>query len=112
MALVGFLLAQMDMHEAGAGVECGLRLTRHLLRGDRHVVLFWIGQHAVQRAGDDGLVAHGEAFNDGTRRIAELTFAIMRAASAGFLRPPAIRPRRDGGYRSRDHASPKRSRAA
>ncbi len=58
MALVRFLLAQMDMHDAGAGVEGGPGLACHLFRRDRNVVLLRIGQHAVQRAGDDGLVAH------------------------------------------------------
>src|SRR4029079_4126667 len=47
-------------------------------------------QHAVQRAGNDCLVAHGSAFDCGTRGIAKLSSAIMRSASAGFLRPPAI----------------------
>ena len=32
MALARRLLAQMDVHDAGAGVEGGLRLARHLLR--------------------------------------------------------------------------------
>ena len=90
MALVRLLLAQMDVHDAGAGVERGPGLARHLLRRHRHVVLLRIGQHAVQRAGNDGLVAHGSAFDCETRRIAEISFAIMRPASAGFLRPPAI----------------------
>src|SRR5260370_36388247 len=52
------LLAQMDMHDTGAGVEGRSCLARHFLRGDRHMMLFRVGQHAVQRAGDDGLVAH------------------------------------------------------
>ena len=67
MALARRLLAQMDVHDAGAGVERGLGLARHLFRGDRHVMLLRIGQHAVQRAGDDSLVAHeitfGSAFD-------------------------------------------------
>src|SRR5258708_40185108 len=58
MSLARRLLAQMDMHHAGAGVEGPLSLARHFLRGDRNVMLLRIGQHAVQRAGDDGLVAH------------------------------------------------------
>src|SRR6202035_4882558 len=62
MALARGLLAQMDMHHAGAGVERGLGLARHFLRGYRDMVLFRVGQHAVQRAGDDSLVAHGSAF--------------------------------------------------
>ena len=63
MALARRLLAQMDMHHAGAGVEGGLRLARHLLRRNRDVMLLRVGQHAVQRAGDDSLVAHGSAFD-------------------------------------------------
>src|SRR5436190_4463218 len=61
MALAGRLLAQMDVHHAGPGVERRLCFARHLLRGDRYMMLFRIGQHAVQRAGDDSLVAHGAA---------------------------------------------------
>jgi hypothetical protein len=48
----------MDVHDAGAGIEGGFRLAGHLLRRHRDMMLFWVGQHAVQRAGDDGLVAH------------------------------------------------------
>src|SRR5437588_8576130 len=59
MSLARRLLAQMDMHDAGAGVEGGPRLARHFFRGDRNVMLFRVGQHAVQRAGNDSLVAHG-----------------------------------------------------
>src|ERR1700694_3070755 len=62
MSLVRRLLAQMDMHDAGACVEGRLRLARHLFRGDRDMMLFWVGQHAVQRASNDSLVAHGAAF--------------------------------------------------
>jgi hypothetical protein len=62
MALAGRLLAQMDMHDAGAGAEGGFCLARHLLRRHWDVVLLRIGQHAVQRAGNDGLVAHESAF--------------------------------------------------
>lgn len=58
MPLVRRLLAQMDMHDGGAGIERSLGLARHLLGRDRHVVLLRVGEHAVQRAGDDGLVAH------------------------------------------------------
>ena len=90
MTLVRLLLAQMDMHDAGAGVERGPGLARHLLRRNRHVVLLRIGQHAVQRAGNDGLVAHGSTFESGTRGIAKIPGTIMRPASAGFLRQPAI----------------------
>src|SRR4051812_48547083 len=86
MTLVGLLPAQVDMHDAGAGVERGFCLARHLLGRDRHVVLFWVGQYAIQRTGNDGLVAHGSAF----RGLAKIAYAIMRAGSGRFLRPPAI----------------------
>ncbi len=59
MALVRLLLAQVDVHHRGAGLERGLRLARHLLRGHRNMVLPRVGQDAVQRAGDDGFVGHG-----------------------------------------------------
>src|ERR1700736_4311438 len=85
MALVRLLLAQMDMHDAGAGIERGPGLARHLLGRDRHVVLLRVGQHAVQRAGDDGLVAHGMPSEDAW------TSAIIPAGSTGFLRQYAIR---------------------
>src|ERR1700730_384111 len=72
MTLVGLLLAQMDMHDAGAGVEGGLGLARHLPRRHGDMVLLRVGQHAVQRAGDDSLVAHdvrsGCGTSSGTRR--------------------------------------------
>ena len=51
MALARRLLAQMDVHDAGARVERRLRLARHLLWGDRDMMLPGIGEHAVQRAG-------------------------------------------------------------
>ena len=111
MSLARRLLAQMDMHHAGAGVEGGFRLARHFLRRNRDVMLLRVGQHAVQRAGDDSLVAHGAAliflrFPPEVRRI-------MRQASSGFLRPRAIARRRPGRCgRSRDRGSPRRSRAA
>ena len=57
--LPGRLLAEMHVHHRGAGVERGLRLARHLFRGDRHVMLLRIGEHAGERAGDHGLVVHG-----------------------------------------------------
>src|SRR3954449_4092284 len=47
----------MDVHHAGARIERRLGLALHLLRRHRNMVLLRIGQHAVQRAGDDGLVA-------------------------------------------------------
>src|SRR5665213_548270 len=91
MALVRRLLTQMDMHHAGAGLERRFRLARHLLRRDRNVVLFRIGQHAVQRAGDDSLVAHASSLDRLRSRAAESSPRIMRPASCGFLRPPAIK---------------------
>src|SRR4029077_19849459 len=59
LSLVRRLLAQMDMHHAGAGVEGSFRLARHFFRSYRNVMLFRVGQYAVQRAGNDNLVAHG-----------------------------------------------------
>ena len=41
---------------AGAGVEGVARLGGHLRRRDRHRVLLRVGQHAGQRAGEDGFV--------------------------------------------------------
>jgi len=61
MAFVRRLLAQMNVHDAGAGIECALCLARHLLRRHRDVMLLGIGQHAIQRAGNNGLVAHAAA---------------------------------------------------
>src|SRR4029077_10054484 len=58
MPLAGVLLAEMDVHHRRAGIERGLRLARHLVRGDRHVMLLRIGKHAGERAGDHGLVVH------------------------------------------------------
>src|SRR4051794_22245867 len=75
MPLPRRLLAQMDVHDGSAGVIGAPRLARHLLRRDRHVMLLGIGEHAVQRAGDDGFVAHA------TRSIA------LRACSAVLMRP-------------------------
>ena len=51
MPLVRLLLAQMDMHDAGAGVKRGPRLARHLLRRHRHIVLLRIGsaRHSARR---------------------------------------------------------------
>src|SRR5260370_23206289 len=63
MSLVRRLLAQMDMHHAGAGVESCPGFARHFLRRYRNVMLLGVGEHAVQRAGDDSLVAHGWAFD-------------------------------------------------
>ena len=63
MAFVRRLLTQMDMHDAGAGIKCALRLARHLFWRHRDMMLLGIGQHAIQRAGDDGLVAHAGGFN-------------------------------------------------
>jgi hypothetical protein len=57
MTLVRLLLAQMDVHDAGAGVKRSL-LARHLVRRHRHVMLPRISEHAVQRAGNDRLIAH------------------------------------------------------
>ena len=74
MSLARPLLAQMNMHDAGAGIEGGLCFTRHLLWRHRDVVLFRVGQYAVQRAGDHSLVAHGLAF-----------IAMNVAICAGFL---------------------------
>src|SRR5450755_1460591 len=88
MSLVRLLLAQMDMHHAGAGVERRSGLARHFLRGYRDVVLFRVGQHAVQRAGDDNLVAHGSAFC--RSRSSPAGWRMMRPAPPGFLRPRAI----------------------
>src|SRR5258706_6656715 len=92
MSLVRRLLAQMDMHDAGAGVEGRFGLARHFLRGYRHVMLFRIGQHAVQRASDDSLVAHGSAFDlkEVARGPAQPSGRIMRPAPACFLRSRAI----------------------
>ena len=39
MALAGRLLAEVHVHDRGAGVERGLRLARHLVGRDRHVML-------------------------------------------------------------------------
>src|SRR5438045_9792339 len=90
MALAGRLLAQMDVHYAGACVECRLCLARHLLRGDRYMMLFRIGQHAVQRAGDDSLVAHGAALIVlNFRRYAMGSWALRPKASCVQLLPPA-----------------------
>ena len=58
MSLARALLTQMNMHDARARIEGGLGFTRHLLGCHRHVVLFWIGQDAIQRTGDHSLVAH------------------------------------------------------
>ena len=85
MAFARLLLAQMDVHDAGAGVERRFRLARHFLRRHRDIVLLRVGQHAVQRAGDDGLVVM-----DQPSEMAGIDGAIMRAASARFLRPRAI----------------------
>ena len=94
MPLARRLLAQMDMHHAGAGVERGLGLARHFLRGNRHVMLFGIGQHAVQRAGDDSLVAHGSAFDRfrSTRRARNDSRRIMRPRSIRLLAFNALSP--------------------
>jgi hypothetical protein len=54
-----FLHAQVHVHDAGAGVEGVARLGGHLRRRHRHRVLLRVGQHAGQRAGEDGLVRHG-----------------------------------------------------
>src|ERR1700733_15202969 len=58
MSLARRLLAEMDMHDTGAGVEGGPGFTRHFFRRHRNVMLFRIGQYAVQRAGNHSLVAH------------------------------------------------------
>src|ERR1700761_6827084 len=58
MSLARRLLAEMDMHHTGTGVEGGLGFTRHLFRRHRNVMLFRIGQYAIQRAGNHSLVAH------------------------------------------------------
>src|SRR5882724_7781432 len=81
MSLVRRLLAQMDMHHAGAGVEGRPGLTRHFLRGYRNMMLFRVGQHAVQRAGDDSLVAHGSAFNRFRSSGALAMFAAVLAST-------------------------------
>src|SRR5215216_271782 len=88
MSLVRRLLAQVDMHHAGAGVKRRPRLARHFLRRYRDVMLFRIGQHAVQRAGNDSLVGHGYAFARIEGR--EPVRRIMRPAKSRFLRPRAI----------------------
>src|SRR5260370_20284410 len=80
----------MDMHHTGAGVEGGPRLARHFLRRYRDVMLLRVGQHAVQRAGDDSLVAHGLAFDLFRSRGARTVRRIMRPAISRFLRPRAI----------------------
>ena len=83
MSLVRRLLAQMDVHDAGAGIEGGARLARHLLRRDRNMMLFRIGQHAVQRAGDDGLVAHETAFDCSLVKRVPLTRSLRQNTATG-----------------------------
>ena len=50
-------LPEMHVHDRSAGIERGPCLARHLLGSDRNVVLRRVGEHAGQRAGEDGLVA-------------------------------------------------------
>src|SRR5712671_2509698 len=83
MSLVRLLLAQMDMHHAGAGIERRFGLARHLLWCYRDVVLFRVGQYTVQRAGDDSLVAHGSAFC--LWRSSPAGWRMMRPAPLCFL---------------------------
>src|SRR5258708_3697063 len=90
MPLVRRLLAQMNVHDAGAGVEGCFGLARHFLRRYRDVMLFGVGQHAVQRAGDDSLVAHGLAFDSSAGGRRGTLPRIMRPAPVRFLRPCAI----------------------
>ena len=127
VSLVRRLLAQVDVHHAGAGIEGCPGLARHFLRRDRHMVLFRIGQHAVQRAGDDGLVAHGAAFNSlvlreipGGSCVPPVPASCVHALSA--VTGPSItaapdgtrhcRARPDRCGKSPDPASPRKSRAA
>src|SRR5260370_22504075 len=111
VSLARRLLAQMDVHHAGAGVEGCFRLTRHFLRGYRDVMLFRVGQHAVQRAGDDSLVAHGWAF-DLLERAISWSWDHASCISP-LLASTRYRPDRTGRCgRSQGRGSPRRSRAA
>src|SRR2546421_8053723 len=76
------------MHCASAGVDGGPSRERLFLWSYLDVMLFRIGQHAVQRAGNDSLVAHGYAFAQIAGR--ETVRRIMRPAKSRFLRPRAI----------------------
>jgi hypothetical protein len=58
MAHAGFLPAQMHMHDGCAGVKGGLGFLRHFFGRHRNMMLFRIGQDAVQGTGHDGLVTH------------------------------------------------------
>ena len=58
VAVAGFLVAQVHMHDAGAGVEGVARLGGHLLGGHRHRVLRRIREHAGERTGEDLSLIH------------------------------------------------------
>ena len=59
VTFAGRLLAKVNVHYRGAGVESGFRLACHFFRRDRDRMLFRIGKHAGERAGDHDLVVHG-----------------------------------------------------
>jgi hypothetical protein len=82
----------MDMYHAGAGVEGSPRLMRHLLRRHWNVMLFRVGQHTVQRAGDDSLVAHGSAFDLFRSGVADRFPADHAASTVQLLASTRYRP--------------------
>src|SRR5262249_1388864 len=79
-----------------------------LLRRHRDMMLFRVGEHAVQRAGDDGLVAHemasvGSRGKKYPRSCAPTSGRFLRQAAVGKVAPPAMvnreiaRARQGGG---------------
>ncbi|MFK4644190.1 hypothetical protein ABIF96_002764 [Bradyrhizobium ottawaense] len=85
MSLARRLLAQVDVHDGRAGIERSPGFARHLLGRHGDIVLLRVGEHAVQRAGDDGLVAHALDVS----HVENSTLAIMGWAACGFLRGEA-----------------------
>ena len=60
MSELGILLAKMAVHDGRAGVEGPARFFRHFGGGHGDMMLLGIGEHAVERAGDDYFVIHGQ----------------------------------------------------